>query len=79
MRPHENYAETNAGTKRHLWPVLGKHSYELVGVGLAALVQEAGTHVLSPGRHLWGGSSFLQLTLKPGGRHCLHCFMFVNS
>lgn len=28
-------------SERHLWPVLGEHSYELVGVGLAALVQKA--------------------------------------
>ena len=28
-------------SERHLWPVLGEHSYELVWVGLAALVQEA--------------------------------------
>lgn len=45
--------ETETKSESHLWPVLGEHSYELVRVGLAALVQKAWTQMLSPGRHLW--------------------------
>ncbi len=53
-RARETETDKTKG-ESHLWPVLSEHSYELVGVGLAALVQKAWTQMLSPGRHLWSG------------------------
>lgn len=54
-RQHEALRDRNwdiDGT--HLWSVLGEHSYELIGAGLTALVQQAWTQELSSGRHLLG-------------------------
>lgn len=53
----EAWREKYWDKESHLWPVLGKHSYELVGVGLATLVQQAGTQMLGPGHHLQRSNS----------------------